>query len=120
MNFNNTTNVTTADINYPKDEGLMTLMFQNMQRSPSAAQGSGVLNIAPYCDQKNMTLFTPMFIKVLEPFDHLRFMGALGTNYKPGYYGDKVNHIITWNHRSLPSDSIQSAWTDLRPGWAWG
>lgn len=125
MQFDNTTNITTADINYPKDEALMVLLFQNTQRSPLATQGSGVVNVsivAPYCDQNNATLFTPMFIKALEPFDHLRFMGALGTNYKPGYYGDKGSHIITWDQRSLPGDSIQNGWTDLRPGkhgWAW-
>lgn len=125
VQFDNATNVTTADINYPKDEALMVLLFQNTQRSPSASPGSGMVNvsiIAPYCDQKNWTVFTPNFIKALDPFDHLRFMGALGTNYQPGYYGDKGNHIITWDQRGLPSDSIQTHWTDLRSGkhgWAW-
>lgn len=125
MQFDNTTNVSTLDINYPKDEALMSLQFENTQRSPTAAQGSGVVNIsiiAPYCDQKNTTFFTPMFIKAIQPFDHLRFMGTLGTNYKPGYYGDKGNHIISWDQRSLPTDSTQKQWTDLRPGklgWAW-
>lgn len=125
MQFDNTTNVSTLDINYPKDEALMSLQFDNTQRLPTAAQGSGVVNIsiiAPYCDQKNTTLFTPMFIKAMQPFDHLRFMGTLGTNYKPGYYGDKGNHIISWDQRSLPTDSTQKQWTDLRPGklgWAW-
>lgn len=125
MQFDNTTNMSTADINYTKDEALMVLMFENTKRSPSASQGTGVVNISiipPYCDQKNTTLFTPMFLKALEPFDHLRLMGATGTNYKPGYYGDQGNHIITWDQRSLPTDATQSSKTDMRAGkhgWAW-
>ena len=87
--------------------------------------GSGVVNvsiIAPYCNQENPTLFNPMLIKALEPFDHLRFMGILGTNYKTGFYGDQGNHIISWDQRSFMNDSTQKGWTDLRPGkhgWAW-
>lgn len=80
------------------------LNFSNMQHSPSDPKGSRVVNvsiIAPYCDQKHPTLFTPMLFKVLQPFDHLRFIGALGTNYQAGFYGDKGNHIITWDQRSL-------------------
>ena len=125
VQFDNTTNVTTADINYPKGEALMVLAFNNTQRTPSDPKGSGVVNIsliAPYCDQKNPTLFTPMFIKALQPFDHLRFMGLLGTNYKTGFYGDTGNHIIAWDHRSFVNDSTQKGWSDLRPGkhgWAW-
>ena len=125
MQFDSTTNITTADINFPKNEALMVLWFNNTQRSPSSAQGSGVVNvsiIAPYCDQKNPTIFTPMFIIALQPFDHIRFMGILGTNYQPGYYGDQGNHIISWDQRGYPNDSVQNQWTDLRPGkhgWAW-
>ena len=125
IEFDNSTNVTTADINYPKGEALMVLNFSNTQRSPSHPKGSGVVNvsiIAPYCDQKSPTLFTPMLIKALQPFDHLRFMGVLGTNYKTGFYGDNGNHIISWDQRSLANDSTQVGWTDLRPGkhgWPW-
>ena len=74
IQFDNTTNITTADINYPKGEALMVLYFNNTQRTSSDPKGSGVVNIsiiAPYCDQKNPTLFTQMFIKALQPFDHL-------------------------------------------------
>ena len=87
--------------------------------------GSGVVNvsiIAPYCNQETPALFNPMLIKALEPFDHLRFMGILGTNYKTGFYGDQGNHIISWDQRSFMNDSTQKGWTDLRPGkhgWAW-
>ena len=125
MEFNNLTNKTTANIEYPKDEGLMVLMFTNTRRTPSSPNNTGVTNIsiiAPYCDQNNPTLFTPAFIKALQPFDHMRFMGVLGTNYQAGYYGDKGNHIIEWDQRSYPNDSTQIEWTDLRPGkhgWAW-
>lgn len=125
MNFDNSTNTSTADIMYPKGEALMVLMFTNTQRSPSHSNNTGILNISiipPYCDQSNPTVFTPMFIKALQPFDHLRFMGVLGTNYQAGYYGDKGNHIIEWGQRSFPNDSVQTEWTDLRlgkHGWAW-
>lgn len=125
IKFDNTTNVTTADINYPKSEALMVLTFSDTQRTPSDPKGSGVVNvsiIAPYCDQDKPTLFTPMLIKALQPFDHIRFMGVLGTNYQAGFYGDKGNHIISWDQRSFVNDSTQVAWTDLRPGkhgWPW-
>ena len=125
IQFDSTTNITTADINYPKGEALMVLAFNDTQRTPSDPKGSGVVNIsiiAPYCNQKNPTLFTPMFIKALQPFDHLRFMGLLGTNYKTGFYGDTGNHIISWDQRSFVNDSSQKGWSDLRPGkhgWAW-
>ena len=125
IQFNNHTNLTTADINYPKGEALMVLMFTATQRTPSDPEGSGITNvsiIAPYCDQNNPSLFTPMFLKALQPFDHLRFMGVLGTNYQAGYYGDKGNHIISWDQRSFVNDSTQTGWTELRPGkhgWPW-
>lgn len=85
---------------------LMALNFTNTQCSPSDAKGSGVVNvsiIAPCCDQMNLTLFTPMLIKAMDPlnFDHIRFMGVLGTNYQAGFCGDKGNHIITWDQRSF-------------------
>lgn len=76
----------------------MVLAFNNTQRTPSDPKGSGVVNvsiIAPYCNQENPTLFNPMLIKALQPFDHLRFMGILGNNYKTGFYGDQGNHIIS-------------------------
>ena len=125
VQFNNTTNITTADINYPKGEALMVLAFNNTQRTPSDPKRSGVVNIsiiAPYCDQKNPTLFNPMLIKALQPFDHLRFMGVLGTNYQAGFYGDMGNHIISWDQRPFPNDSVVTGWSDLRPGkhgWPW-
>ena len=103
----------------------MVLAFNNNQRTPSDPKGSGVVNVSiivPYCGQKNPTLFNPMLIKALQPFDHLRFMGILGTNYKAGFYGDQGNHIISWDQRSFVNDSTQREWTDLRPGkhgWAW-
>jgi hypothetical protein len=49
-------------------------------------------------------------------------MGITGTNYKAGFYGDKGHHIFEWDQRSLPSDSTQTSWPELRPGkigWAW-
>lgn len=125
MKFNKMTNISTADIEYPKNEALMVLMFSNTSRTPRSAKHSGVTNvsiIAPYCDQENPTIFTLMFIKALQPFDHMRFMGLTGTNYKAGYYGDMGHHIIEWEQRSLPSDSTQSEWPELRSGkhgWAW-
>ena len=125
MKFDNSTNTTTADITLPKGEALMVLNFSNTQRTPASPIGSGVTNvsiIAPYCDSKNPTLFTPDFIKALAPFDHMRFMGITGTNYKAGYYGDKGNHIFEWDQRSMPDDMTQTGWSDLRPGkngWAW-
>ena len=125
--FDNTTNMTTADIIYTKTDALMVLMFTNTKRTPSSPQNSGVTNvsiIAPYCVQKSgpPPTFNPYFIKALQPFDHMRFMGILGTNYQAGFYGDTGNHIISWDQRSFPNDSTQSGWTDLRPGkhgWAW-
>jgi hypothetical protein len=126
IKFDNTTNMTTADIQYPgKTDALMVLLFSNTQRTPSSPNNTGVTNIsiiAPYCDQSNPTLFNPYFIKALEPFDHMRFMGVLGTNYQAGYYGDTGNHIFSWDQRSFPNDSIQAGWTSLRPGkhgWSW-
>ena len=125
VQFDNNTNITTADIKYSKTDALMVLMFSNTQRTPSSPINSGVTNIsiiAPFCDQSNPTLFNPYYIKALNPFDHIRFMGILGTNYQAGFYGDKGNHIISWDQRSYPNDSTQIEWTDLRPGkhgWAW-
>ena len=103
----------------------MVLYFNNTQRTPSDSKGSGLVNIsiiAPYCDQNNPTLLNPMLIKALQPFDHLQFMSVLGTNYQADYYGDTGNHIISWDQRSFPNDSVAIEWSDLRPGkhgWPW-
>jgi len=52
----------------------------------------------------------------LKPFDHLRFMGWLGTNYAAGYYGDQGHHLIQWDQRPLPTDATQQEDTGIRPG----
>ena len=59
--FDNVTNISSADINYPRNEALMVFMFSNTSRSLQSPKNSGVTNIsiiAPYCDQTRPTLFT--------------------------------------------------------------
>lgn len=107
-------NTTTADLSVPAGVPyLVILTFSNTIRTPDAGTNTGITNlrcIRP--DYPASQLFTTEFINALAPFNHLRFMGWLDTNYAAGYYGDPGHHIIEWADRGLPSD----AWGGVRPG----
>jgi fibronectin type 3 domain-containing protein len=147
QNYNAATNTTTVNVTLPggplysQGQALMEISFTNTQRTASSATNTGISGLqalrpnmpaeayAQTFGQAGLTangqIFDPAFIQALAPFGHLRFMGWLGTNSSPGYYGDSGHHLITWDQRSLPTDLYQGVGTSasssngIKPG-AWG
>mmetsp|Transcript_16217 Transcript_16217/g.18048 ORF Transcript_16217/g.18048 Transcript_16217/m.18048 type:complete len:591 (+) Transcript_16217:29-1801(+) len=126
LKFDSTTWTTTAQITVPHNtyapppglDHLLVLEFKNTQRNASAPMNSGFSSlkiIQPGYDVNTDQVITDWVMSALAPFDHLRFMGATGTNYQTGYYGDKGHHIFGWEDRCMPSDAY-FPYSSLRPG----
>jgi len=120
LHYDATSGITTADINMPHNStDLIVLSFTNTKRTPTSPSGSGITELKVYrpgVDPSSNKLWMDYFLNALKPFDHLRFMGWLGTNYNAGYYGDQGHHLISWEQRPLPTDATQQEDTTLRPG----
>lgn len=113
VHYDRETNTLHGEVNLPKGApDLMVLTFRNTRRTPQSANGTGFTNLRiTYPKYANQTdkLFIDELIKALEPFDHMRFMGWLGTNYNPWLCGgdDAVPcSVIEWADRPLPTDAM--------------
>jgi fibronectin type 3 domain-containing protein len=115
----NTTTVTVTmpgGPTYADGPALMEISFTNTQRTPSSGSNTGITGlkaIRPGFSANTTQVFDPAFLSSLAPFSYLRFMGWLGTNTSPGYYGDTGHHLITWSTRSLPTDFYQGVGNNI-------
>jgi fibronectin type 3 domain-containing protein len=114
------TNTTTVNVTLPAGQpSLMEISFTNTQRTATSGVNTGITNlqvVRPGFSTSGTQIFDPAFLTALAPFSYLRFMGWLGTNFNPGYYGDTGHHLIQWADRSLPTDAFQGVGTSIRPG----
>ncbi len=132
--YNAATNTTTVNVTMPggptyaDGPALMEISFTNTQRTATSGTNTGITGlqaIRPGFSASTTQAFDPAFLTSLSPFGYLRFMGWLGTNTNPGYYGDTGHHLLNWSTRSLPADFYQGIGTNtstnsnINPG-AWG
>ena len=104
----------------PGAPALAELSFFNTQRSASSPPNSGFTNLTimrPGHAGDGPAVWSPEVVAMLSAPDHVRFMGATGTNNQAGYYGDVGHHYLSWEHRCLPSDAQVP--NSLREG-CWG
>ncbi len=125
--YNPTTNTTTVNVTLPSGQpSLMVISFTNTQLTPGSATNTGIASLQAIRPGFTASqVFDPAFVNAFAPFGYLRFMGWLGTNTSPGYYGDTGHHLLSWSVRSLPTDFYQgvggniSTNANVKPG-AWG
>ena len=115
-------NLTMPAEGYKPELNLMILNFSNTRRASGGPVNAGVTNISvvlPNHTFADAPLVAgqggdgPQFfadwgvatVKNIPKLTHARFMGAMDTNYEPGFYGDAGHHIIDWSQRSLPTDA---------------
>jgi hypothetical protein len=102
VNYNATTNTTTADVVVSPTDTFVGLFFSKTNK--------GVQNIKllrPGYPLGTTQVFTTQFLKAIAPFSTVRFLNTLGTNN---------NVVFTWDQRTLPTDPQQSDWVK---GVAW-
>lgn len=122
VTFNAATWTTTGYITLAQGSpNLVVLNFSNTQRASNAPVNSGFTNfvVNPPGYEGSTATFTNEFLATLPPFNHIRFMGATGTNTNPGYYGDAGHHALEWSNRALMTDAFSTGAQFLRSG-AWG
>ena len=119
---------TSGLINLPAGApNLVELSFTATQRSAASPPNSGFTNLSisqPGFAAGDASV-DPRLLAALgvgvglgRPlFQHVRYMGATGTNTNPGYYGDAGHHALSFADRCLPSDALVP--NSLRPG-CWG
>ncbi|MGO4213499.1 fibronectin type III domain-containing protein, partial [Terriglobus sp. YAF25] len=134
--YNSSTNTTTVNVTLPggatysNGAALMEISFTNTQLTPTSGTNTGIASLQAIrpgftLTQASSEVFDPAFVSAFAPFGYLRFMGWVGTNTTPGYYGDTGHHLLPWSSRSLPTDFYQgvgvniSTNTNVKPG-AWG
>jgi hypothetical protein len=104
-----TTPVTFATGKFPAVVNLVALKFEGTQATPVSPNNTGFTNLkflAPGYKDKPEQLFTDNWAAVLKPFDHIRWMGATGTNsYSWKCGGDNAAgcSVIEWADRNLPA-----------------
>lgn len=108
------TNTFTATITMPKGtfpavQNLLGLKFTDTQRTPKDPKGSGFVNFTlnrPGYEGRESQLMTDNWAKLMKTFDHLRWMGATGTN---SYFwtcgGENAGgcSVVEWADRNMPS-----------------
>jgi hypothetical protein len=110
----------------PASPNLIVIQITNTQRNASAPVGSGFTNLrimrpGHYDDTTNSAFTLSPEMKQLvtnSTFNHIRFMGATGTNSQAGYYGDEGHHYLDFTDRCLPTDALNPMGA-LRAG-CWG
>jgi fibronectin type 3 domain-containing protein len=123
--YNAATNTTTLNVylpggpTYADGPALMVMSFTNTQLTPTSPTNSGIANLQVIRPGFTLaqaanpsTVFDPAFVNAFAPFGYLRFMGWLGTNTNPGYFGDTGHHLLPWSSRSLPTDFYQGVGTN--------
>jgi hypothetical protein len=126
QSYDQATNTTTANVlmpggpTYADGPALMVISFTNTRLTPSSGTNTGFANLQVI--RPGFTLaeaaiptkvFDPAFVTAYGPFAYIRFMGWLGTNSNPGYYGDAGHHLLPWSSRSLPTDFYQGVGANL-------
>ncbi|MGA2350388.1 MAG: Ig-like domain repeat protein [Terracidiphilus sp.] len=123
--YNATTNTTTVSVilpggpTYSDGPALMEISFTNTQLTSTSGLNSGIAKLQVIRPGFTLTqaanpsqVFDPVFITAFAPFGYLRFMGWMGTNSSPGFYGDTGHHLFSWSSRSLPTDFYQGVGTN--------
>lgn len=106
------TNTTTADLIVPAGAGLVVLEFRNTRRTPDGDAGTGITNlhvIRPGYSADTNQIFTTEFLKSLEPFSTVRFMGFTATNDTGPRFTDDDNQLH-WSNRHTPDDATQQSY----------
>jgi hypothetical protein len=124
--YDKATNTTTVNVlmpggpTYADGPALMVISFTNTQLTPSSGINTGFANLQvirpgfTLAQAANPTqIFDPAFVSAYGPFAYIRFMGWLGTNSNPGFYGDPGHHVLPWSSRSLPTDFYQGVGGNL-------
>lgn len=113
VKYDEDSNMLTADVTLPVGaDDLMVIDFTNTRRTSKSANGTGFTNLRityPGYDHDTDQLFVSPLYEALKPFDHMRFMGFLGTNYQPWMCGGDMAvycSVIEWKDRPLPTDAM--------------
>lgn len=98
LNYNPTTNRSTADVVLPADStGNTWLTFRNTRRLPTSAQNDGVTQVQlwrPGYPTDGSVTFTREFVEAMKKFQVIRTMDLVNANGNPSQ---------TWADRTLPS-----------------
>eukprot|EP01006_Ploeotia_vitrea_P009001 TRINITY_DN21256_c0_g1_i1.p1 TRINITY_DN21256_c0_g1~~TRINITY_DN21256_c0_g1_i1.p1 ORF type:complete len:585 (-),score=77.73 TRINITY_DN21256_c0_g1_i1:183-1751(-) len=106
VQYNAKTNTLTADLTLPKGKpDLMVLKFTQTRREPGGKNNTGFTDLVityPGYQHDTTQLITTDAENALKPFNHMRFMGYLGTNYLPWEGKTVASSIIEWTDRPVP------------------
>lgn len=120
--YDGATNTTTATVSVSRATALLVLRFGNTQRAPLSGSNTGITGLKLLRPGYGAgQVFTDDFLKLLQPYGYLRFMGVLDTNGADPVYDPArtlAQNQIPWANRRLPTDATQQSYGN-KHGLAW-
>eukprot|EP00730_Choanoeca_flexa_P017862 TRINITY_DN8644_c0_g1_i1.p1 TRINITY_DN8644_c0_g1~~TRINITY_DN8644_c0_g1_i1.p1 ORF type:complete len:620 (+),score=168.54 TRINITY_DN8644_c0_g1_i1:126-1985(+) len=99
---------------WPKVANLLVLQFNNTRRTASSPNNTGFTDLRVihenYFDRQEQ-LFTDEWAALMAPYNHLRFMGAMGMNSYSWLCGGDNPYacsVFEWKDRALPTYALRS------------